>query len=175
MLHSVLQSGPSPEKECIARMCSDIMTAAWPLRAIMYTSMWVKVFFAELISTDEIFKISFWVFGGYCTTLSRSCSVIYVTVVSKIKTVCIPIRARMELIWRVSMRDIKFQISLKSFQQFLLKRTNTEINSTHPLWLDLKLIIMSHNVWYLTFRAVQIFERIFACLKTGVSNFLFRL
>ena len=106
MLHSALQSGPSPEKECITRMFSDIVTSAWPLRAIMYTRMWVTALFAENIATDEIFKISFWVFGGCWTTLSRICSISYIIVVGKIKTVCIPIWTRMELTWRLLMRDI---------------------------------------------------------------------
>lgn len=171
MLHSVLQSGSSPEKECIARMFSDIVTSAWPLWDVRYTSMWVKALFVELIEIDDILKISLWVFGGYCTTLSKICSIICVTVVGKIKRVCIPIRTGMELIWRLLMRDIKFQISLKSFQQFILKRTNTETNRTHPLWLDWKLIIMSRNVRYSNFRAVQNFRGYSRFLKQGYRIF----
>jgi hypothetical protein len=55
----MLQSGPSPKKEWIARMFSDIVTSAWPLRAIMYTSMRVKALFAEIIETNKILKNSF--------------------------------------------------------------------------------------------------------------------
>ena len=120
MLHSVLYSGPSPDKECIPRMFSDIVTSAWPLRAVMYTSTWMEVLFAEIIATDEIKKKNPLVFfGGYCTSLSRICSISYIIVVGKIKTVCISVRTRMELIIRLLMCDFNFQISLKSFQQFL--------------------------------------------------------